>query len=352
MSNPADDVHPVGTALTLITGPMIMAHLVNWCLLGVLTVQVYAYHLAFPNDHYANRLVVTVAFFLELGQIFAATYDAFRVFGSGWGNYTELNSVGIFWVHLVLLTGMVTTLCQCFYAWRIYTLSRKYSVTIIIVVLSMLQLSLNIYEGVEVPHVGHISSIEHSVAFKTGLYWISSTVLCDLTITCSMFYFLQKAKKSNPKPMKTMIRRLLVLTVETGLIITLFAVIELILFVTKRNTLLYTAFLASTSKLYSNTLLAILNSRIQIEGGRESDEDTMPVGSGGAEFTTNISWGSGITIDMTRTQASEVVLSKRAGVNGDEELGKVRVDDGRLQPVYPPPVPPKELHHSPTSFST
>ena len=43
---------------------------------------------------------------LEMAQICMSTYDAFRVFASGWGNLLELDKIGFYWFDNVIMISL------------------------------------------------------------------------------------------------------------------------------------------------------------------------------------------------------------------------------------------------------
>ena len=100
------------------------------------------YYLAFPSDNYRLKCVVYLAYLVEVVQVVMATHDAFRQFGSGWGNQQELNSIGLSWVTLILLTGFSAVLSQLFYAWRVFVISQSHWISYIISIVSCLVLLL------------------------------------------------------------------------------------------------------------------------------------------------------------------------------------------------------------------
>ncbi|KAH8077742.1 hypothetical protein BXZ70DRAFT_1012879 [Cristinia sonorae] len=265
---------PGSPAVVFITVPELVAHLMTCILMGVLIVQAYLYYVAFPKDSWRAKSVVTLSVSLEVLQIALAFYDAIRVFGQGWGVLSELDTVGLLWLDVSLLTGMIATVSQLFYAFRIHTLSQRYLIPAVVAFLSLLQLGFSIWSAVEILHLKHLSLITHSIVLPVAIVWLSTIAACDITITSAIFYYLWSAKKlSMNGQTNSILTRLMRLTVETGFITSTFTIVALILTITKKDTLLYTCFLGPTSKLYSNTLLAVLNSRVRIVGGRDKEED-------------------------------------------------------------------------------
>ena len=61
------------------------------------------YYIAFPLDNYKMKMTVTLVYILEVAQLTLCTYDAFRLFSSGWGNSVELDSIGLEWLSVPIL---------------------------------------------------------------------------------------------------------------------------------------------------------------------------------------------------------------------------------------------------------
>lgn len=61
------------------------------------------YYLAFPNDRRLQKGIVAFTYTIELLQTVLSTRDAFRNFGTGWGNMIELDAVGWLWFSVPVL---------------------------------------------------------------------------------------------------------------------------------------------------------------------------------------------------------------------------------------------------------
>ncbi|THH32639.1 hypothetical protein EUX98_g1548 [Antrodiella citrinella] len=141
--------------------PQLLAHLFNWGLFGVLSVQVYLYYVAFPHDPRGLKSVVAAIFLLELTQTILLTHDAFRVYASGWGNTADLDSMGLYWFSIPVLGGLISALTQLFYAWRIHMLSGSYWAAGVISVVAVAQGVNEIYDGVLCLKTGSFSQCLH-----------------------------------------------------------------------------------------------------------------------------------------------------------------------------------------------
>ncbi|TCD60833.1 hypothetical protein EIP91_009422 [Steccherinum ochraceum] len=268
--------NPAPPNLSLLLGPMLMAEFMNWGLFGVLTVQLYIYYLAFPNDRIYGKTLVGLIYILEIMQLAVTTHDAFIAYAAQWGDFAHVDGVKTLWLGIPVLTGIIGCLVQLFYAWRIHKLGRNVWVSGVVSLSALPPLGFSIWNGVEIHRVADLQDLSHASSFPTVIAWLTATALCDILITLSMSYYLLKAKKSSSvRRTAAMLSRLIKYTVETGLFTATFAIIELILFVALPDTLLYTLLMGITPKLYSNCLLALFNSRIQVENGRITDSDRI-----------------------------------------------------------------------------
>ncbi|TCD59917.1 hypothetical protein EIP91_011193 [Steccherinum ochraceum] len=257
----------------------LVAQLLNWGLFGVLTVQLYIYYVAFPRDPRHRKGMVYLVYILEIVQVILTTRDAFLTYASQWGDVAHADEVKMLWFSIPVMCGLIGGIVQMFYAWRILLLSKNRVSSGTIALTSLLAISFSIWDGIDTRNAERLTAVSRAKTFYTGVLWLGMTALCDLVITCSMSYYLYKAKNlSTVERTSVLLTRLIKLTVETGFITAACAILELVLFVASRDTLVYAVFMGISGKLYSNCFMAILNSRIQITDGRITDrERVMPI---------------------------------------------------------------------------
>ncbi|KAL0949179.1 hypothetical protein HGRIS_009257 [Hohenbuehelia grisea] len=137
----------------------------------------------------------------------------------------------------------------------------------------------------------------------------------DALIAGSLVYLLQRSRTGFRKS-DTMISKLTMFTVNTGLLTSICATASLISILLWGNTFIYIAFYFNLGRLYSNSLLATLNAREGIRNMGDEDFDSLSLsfrtGSGVTSFRsgqkpkpTNIS----ITIDTTQDFTSDLTES-------------------------------------------
>ncbi|TCD63229.1 hypothetical protein EIP91_005814 [Steccherinum ochraceum] len=272
---------PVGPTINfaLLLGPMLIGEFMNWGLFGVLSVQLYIYYLAFPDDPIHAKGLVALIYTLEIAHLVLTTHDGFDKFAAKWGDILHVDSVETLWISVPILTGLSkipSFVSKLFYSWRIHTLGKNIWITAAVVLTALAQFGLSIWDGLETLAAKHIEIVTQTKTFKASIWGLSAAALCDIMITMSMSYYLWKAKKSSSvRKTSARLNRLIRYTVESGFLTAAFAATIIILFATSTHTELYTLFLVMMPKLYSNSLLALFNSRIEIANGRIADSENV-----------------------------------------------------------------------------
>lgn len=313
---------PSGVPIPDLVSPMLLGFYFNWALFGALTVQVYVYYLSFPNDRTANKYLVLSVYLLEVLQTAMSAKDSFRFFATGWGNVIELNKVGLAGIDIPLLSSIVTFLTQSFYAWRIWLLRGNVWLSSVILALSVAQAVGGIWSGIFTQMIGELDQVLKR-AFAAAALRHCSTILCDLIIAVSMTHYLYTSK-TGIRTTNVALFKLIRVTVETNLICSVFAIMDVTFWLSFPH---YNFFLAPSltlSKLYSNSLLAMLNARVRFVGGRikSSVSEDIPMSTStshrrhGAKpsvdsrFDPNSSHGHGVTINIEQEVFDDSTLGR------------------------------------------
>ncbi|KAJ7626995.1 hypothetical protein FB45DRAFT_1082016, partial [Roridomyces roridus] len=102
---------------------------VDVALTSGLTVQLFTYYQAFPNDPWITKAFVYGTYILQIIMIGFELHDAFNTYGSGFGDISSATQVRVSWYMSAMLGGIVSFSAQSFYAYRIYVLSRNRLIT-------------------------------------------------------------------------------------------------------------------------------------------------------------------------------------------------------------------------------
>ncbi|KAJ7353154.1 hypothetical protein DFH08DRAFT_60701 [Mycena albidolilacea] len=268
--------HDVGK----ITIPLFVGTVLNWCLLGTLAVQVYIYILAFPKDRPVNKLLVALVFIAELLQTLGDSRNAIDYFGISYGNLDALDQVRWGWFSVPILGSTIACCGQMFFAWRIWIIGRAWYTPALIAVITTTQWIAGILTGVEVVRAGRYSRLQANHLRPEPIVWLSATAAADLIIMAGTLYYIQKFRdkfrlyESNDTSLA--LSRIIKVCVETGVLCALFALTDLALFLGFDTNIAHLSVCIWLSKVYSNSIMVILNSRAYI--GHVGPSDTSRPG--------------------------------------------------------------------------
>ncbi|KAG8927505.1 hypothetical protein FRC03_011811 [Tulasnella sp. 419] len=246
--------------ITLLVGPLLLGYLFNWCLFGVLCLQTYIYYLSFPDDSRHVKCLVYFLFFVDTLQTALTTHNAWHFLSAGWGDLAVLSDPGWSWIAVPLFSGIVSGTVQLFFAWRIWRLSGSRILSGLIVCLALAQSISAMVSGIWFAILNDITKI--STLFPSATVWLGGSALTDVIITVSLVAYLSRSS-TGFSTTNDIITRLIRMTVQTGAVTSLAAIVELILFLVYKTNNLHMIPALALAKLYTNTLVATLNSRSQ-----------------------------------------------------------------------------------------
>ncbi|KAK0454314.1 hypothetical protein EV421DRAFT_2046804, partial [Armillaria borealis] len=255
---------PAGYPIERLSGPMIVASLLHWGLFGTLSVQLYLYYLAFPKDRKFTKYLVYGVYVVEFVQTILVSHDIFAVFGYGFGDLEAVTEMRFNWLTVPVMSGAAACVGQVFYAYRILILSNSRIVPIFVTCVRC-QCSFSVEVWLIYLQVSLTSSV---AAIITGI-WCGGSALCDVVIAICMTYYLMRSNTGFRRT-RIIVTKLIRLTIETGSLTAVVALLNLILFFALPDQSFYTAPALLMPKLYANTVYMVLNSRIRIMGGRDT----------------------------------------------------------------------------------
>ncbi|KAJ6493024.1 hypothetical protein C8R45DRAFT_1135885 [Mycena sanguinolenta] len=244
------------------TIPLYVGTLTNFTLFGVLAVQVYIYYMAFPNDRLSSKILVALVVIAEILQTLGDTRITIRIFGAGWGNPEILDAISWAWFSVPVVGSFIAGMGQMFFAWRIYVIAKSLYVPAVITFLTAFQFAAGIWTGVDIIRTKKFSNLH---VMKTPEAWLAATAVDDLIIVAAMVFYLLKARQTELKTKtKASLSRIIKITIETGVLCALAAIVVLYLFIAFGGNNYHLGVCIWLSKVYSNSILVILNSRAHI----------------------------------------------------------------------------------------
>ncbi|PBK58811.1 hypothetical protein ARMSODRAFT_856043, partial [Armillaria solidipes] len=241
----------------------IVACLLHWGLFGTLSVQLYLYYLAFPKDRQFTKYLVYGIYVVEFVQTMLVTHDAFVEFGYGFGDIEALTDMHFDWLTVPIMSAAAACVGQVFYAYRIFILSRSRIVPIFVICVSLTSSVAAIITGVYSFQAGNITKLNNrKTSIAVGI-WCGASALCDIVIAICMTHYLTRHNTSF-RQTRMLVTKLIRLTIETGSVTAVVALLNLILFFAFPHQTFYGTPALIMPKLYANTVYMVLNSRIRI----------------------------------------------------------------------------------------
>ncbi|KAJ7750387.1 hypothetical protein DFH07DRAFT_545407 [Mycena maculata] len=314
LTPPPDD--PSRSDIIWLAGPRFIGLLFNWGLLGVLTTQVYIYHINFPKDKSVLKIIVYLIYALDWVQTCSATYDGFQWFVYGWGSIPALYDLYSSFINVPILSSIIGAIVQIFFGWRIWTISQSKITFAVIVLLALLQLggggAVGYYLYHDASEVTRSSGLVRAVGVRLG-----GSGVVDIVIAVSMTYFLLRSRGNAFGRTNSIITRLIRLTIETGTVTAIAAIVDLIFFLKAHNGLHQVSGVI-LCKLYSNTLLVLFNNRLVMTNETHVHSQSLPfqAASGPARSTIrDLEWNSQPIVQLDSMQLKRA--DKSPGLYGD-----------------------------------
>ncbi|KAF5329594.1 hypothetical protein D9619_009420 [Psilocybe cf. subviscida] len=163
--------------------------------------------------------------------------DMYFWFATGFSNISHMNNVNITSADVPIISGLIASVVQLFFAYRIYTLRRGYwKICCLIIITSLFQLAGAIGNGIRSFKVQEFSEFHDNIIFPQ-----------------SMHFFV--ARRENTTQGNRILKNLVRLIVETNTLTAGMALVSYICYAALPDSPVFTC-------TYSNTLLVTFNNRI------------------------------------------------------------------------------------------
>jgi len=225
--------------------------------------------------------------------------------------------------------GVVGLTVELFFALRVWKVSKNIFLTGFVAALSCLHFLLGIYFTTQAFSLREFS--QFSQLDWVTIAGLGGAAVADLTIAGTLVFFLNRSR-TGYKRTDSIINTLMIYSIKTGLLTSIFATATVIFFVAMPNAFVYDVFFFCLGRLYVNSLLASLNSRQTMRDKASVSDSTLVQLSNlkpGASMTSmrRLSQGApaghrhtvSITVETTKEQKSDYFSPQPFPI--DEENG-------------------------------
>jgi hypothetical protein len=243
-------------------GALAIGSFVSCFFFGITCVQLYLYTQRFPNDRLYYKLLVFWSWLIDAVQTAFTAHVVYFFTVTHYADPTVLTTAPYTLCSMSILEAFVGGPVEIFFAMRVYKLSEGSLVgkivTGLIVVTAVVHAALGIsFSAITYAH-------PDILYWKTNLEWDSTAGLtcaavCDVIIAFAMVFFL-RSRRTVFAQSKSLVNQLMAYSIESGALTSVCAVAVVITFLTS-DSLASLGLLFFLPKLYTNSLMAMLNSR-------------------------------------------------------------------------------------------
>ncbi|KAF8798622.1 hypothetical protein BYT27DRAFT_6897122 [Phlegmacium glaucopus] len=230
------------------------------------------YYFKNQTDSWFTKLTVIAVMVLDTLNQVSVTHVAYTYTVTYWGNAEPplvVWSLGT----AVVCTGMTAFVVQSFLTMRIWRLRGRNiyltSSSMVLVVGSFSSFILYTVKGAGLKDLPSLARIKHE-AIATNVLAAAIDLIIAATL-CTLLHL----SRTGFRQSNTIINKLIIFSVNTGLITSLCALASMISILVAGNTFIYVAFFVCLGRLYTNSLLSTLNLREVMRCGSHSEISSL-----------------------------------------------------------------------------
>ncbi|KAJ7679890.1 hypothetical protein B0H17DRAFT_1333922 [Mycena rosella] len=237
-------------------GALLIGVLVSTFFQGILSLQAYIYYDSFPEDPLSLKALVGFVWTLDFVHLVLISQAMYYYLVTNWGNVAALGLTTIeLDLHLVFLS-VATFTCQAYFLHRVWRFSnRNKLLTGVLTAGCTSTLVLDLLLAAQTIAGRNSTKIAPS-SKRVSIAVFSTGAANDLAIALVLCWYLTR-RKSEFDRTKFVLTRIIHFTVSTGLL----ALGTLAAYVGSPDTFIWLAMYVSLGRMYTNALLATLNSR-------------------------------------------------------------------------------------------
>ncbi|KAI0341119.1 hypothetical protein BDW22DRAFT_1430273 [Trametopsis cervina] len=256
-----------------LANPLLFGINISMILYGIFLVQVVYYWTTYERDNVEVKVCVCLLLVLETCHTVVCLHLLYFYLVLHYGDFQN-GITQIVWSAGTSIYLEISIMCvtESFYLYRIWHLSgRNRTVTAITSIPVLTRLGIGIYSNMFVFTFHTWQSLKGS---KKAFTMINATwalsIAADLSVVLVLLYYLYRNRRAGFGRTRRIMRGLSHYSLSTGVLTLVCSLAVLITFNTNQDTMIYGGFLEVLSKLYANSVLAMLNARQLIVSNAEN----------------------------------------------------------------------------------
>ncbi|KAJ3503254.1 hypothetical protein NLJ89_g8514 [Agrocybe chaxingu] len=272
------------SAAEALHGWMFVGFVLDALLLGIMTTQVHGYYAAYSKKDKAWLQIFVAVLYLALALtvVFFFIY-LYRVLIPFFGDADMLLSPHWVLATQPAVTGFVTLSVQLFFSWRVYALTKSKIMGGLVAALALTSGGATVATTCEIVRGTTVKTFQRlKNSITLGL---AAAVACDIAITTVLVIYLQidplvsqNRHKSGFPRSDMIVKRIIRVTMQTGLVTMIVATGDMILFLSDSSGK-HLMLGGALGGLYATSLMTSLNSRKGWKFGESENTDSGGVGS-------------------------------------------------------------------------
>ncbi|KAH9943025.1 uncharacterized protein BXZ73DRAFT_97089 [Epithele typhae] len=305
-------------------GALFLGVFVSTILWGISCSQLYYYYNGYPNDRAYTKVMVLAVWASDTAHQALVTHTLYTYLITEYGNPTALSYITKTIVVEVLFNGITGFLVQTFFVVRVWKLSDKnncFAAPLGLLVLAELVFSIGYFS--EALSLSTYTELPRVRALSISMNVFAAAA--DVSIAGSLCFMLNRSRSEFVKS-NTLINKLILFAVNTGLLTSVCACISLITYFTLPLSFVYICFYFLMGRLYANSLLATLNARNRLRSHAATDGSlSLPDMQPSANLARISRHGEGIAIRIETTNESDIAQDADTSFDGASQKGTAEV---------------------------
>jgi len=240
-------------------------------------VQVYYYYNDYPRDEWWIKVLVGLVYATDTASQALVSQICYTYLVTNYGNPAFLAHIEATLLPIMLLTGILSFGVQSFFLMRIWRLSNKNHVLtggVAFLILAQFGITCAFF-GIAHGYTT-FAALQLKNHFMHGVAGVSAA--SDVAIALALTVLLHRSRAGFRKP-ERLVNRLILYTVNTGVLMGICAVLTLICNVAFPGTFIYMVFYLLVARIYTNSLFATLNTRDTLRRGGASEPSSNGMSS-------------------------------------------------------------------------
>lgn len=288
-------------SIKTLLSPLLILVCVALIFFGVFSAQVYAYWFAYQNDATSLRVFVLVLWFLELLHTIFCMHMLYTYFVDDIG--APLNAATIIWSAAASIYAEVSIAgaSQGYFIYRLWALSNKnWLVAGVPAILLAGRMAIGFATAVFLMKydtwVEFHAQRSSRVTTDCGLVL---SAMVDIIVTLLLSYYLHKQKTTFRRTQHIM-QRMMFYSINTGAITMCCSISALFMFNFLTTSLMFGGMVEILSKLYANSVLAMLNARKHLKSKFTDNTNSIPLNFTSQESRGTVDVSGGVRIDIRK----------------------------------------------------